>query len=69
MPRLIGRRSHSSLYVLSAFIVAIAFTGALEYSGVINIQNLVEQTKVKFYKSSLPAEFSIANLLDKQISA
>ncbi|KAB8332161.1 hypothetical protein SD80_021965 [Scytonema tolypothrichoides VB-61278] len=69
MPRLVGRRSKGSLYVLSAFIVAIAFAGVLKYSGVINIRNLVEQTKIRFHKSSLPAEFSIANLLDKQISA
>lgn len=69
MPRLVGRRSNGSLYVLSVFIVAIAIVGVLQYSGVINIQNLVEQTKVRFHKSSLPNAFGIANLHDKQISA
>ncbi|MBW4634713.1 MAG: hypothetical protein KME30_23225 [Iphinoe sp. HA4291-MV1] len=69
MPRLVGRRSNDSLYVLSVFVVAIAVGGVLQYSGVINIQNLVEQTKVKFNKSSLPPDFGIAHPHNERIGA
>ncbi|NJM68786.1 MAG: hypothetical protein HC862_00415 [Scytonema sp. RU_4_4] len=68
MPRLVGRRSNTNFYVLSLFIVAIAAGGMLQYSGVINIQNLIEQTKVRFNNSTLPSEFGVAHLHDQGIS-
>ncbi|MGH7997852.1 MAG: hypothetical protein ACREPR_00060 [Brasilonema sp.] len=69
MPRLVGRRSNANFYVLSLFIVAIAAGGILQYSGVINIQNLIEQTKVRSNDSSLRSEFGVAHLHNQQISA
>ncbi|MFN6481841.1 MULTISPECIES: hypothetical protein [unclassified Nostoc] len=63
MPRLIGqRRSPAGLYMLSAIVVAIAAAGVLEYQGVFNLENLVQQVKIKLNTSSLSSNYPTTRL-------
>ncbi len=63
MPRLIGqRRSPANLYVLSAMVVAIATAGVLEYKGVFDLEDLVQQVKIKLHTSSLSSNSPTTHL-------